>query len=146
MFHLQQNFVPRHFFFFDPHQNFLDLRDPRDPCQNLTHATHEPMNPPYPRHLRYLADSKINVNRNDNGLTTVTLRHRYFPWKCLRFLKLVLDSGFQSSLSRQKIFFKVGIVVKLLPQLMSVWCLYYIQDWRFRSSRSKGSYKKKVFL
>ena len=38
---------------------------------------------------------KIIVNRKDKGLTRKELRHRYLPYNCPRFLKVILDGVFQ---------------------------------------------------
>ena len=39
--------------------------------------------------------SKIAVNRKEKGLARKKLRHRYFPWKLSRDLKVILDGVFQ---------------------------------------------------
>ena len=45
---------------------------------------------------------KITVNRKDKALTKMELRHRYFPWKLLRFLKVILNGVFQKFISTDK--------------------------------------------
>ena len=48
--------------------------------------------------------NKVTVNSKKNGLNMAKLRHRYFPWKFLRFLQLFLDGGFQTFLNMQNYF------------------------------------------
>ena len=109
-------------------------------------------------HLRWLLPiisfriiSKITVNRRKNGLRIIKLCRKYFPCDFLRFWYVFLNSGFQSYLNRQN-HLQSWYEVTLLPQLVSLWCIYWdiwawytlieeseIVDWR--SSIKKGVLK-----
>ena len=51
--------------------------------------------------------SKATVNRKVKGVTEMELRHRYLPWKFLRFLKVILNSDFQKFISTDKQIFNI---------------------------------------
>ena len=38
---------------------------------------------------------KITVSRKDKALNKLELRHRYVPWKLLRFLTVIFNGAFQ---------------------------------------------------
>ena len=89
--------------FLNLHQNFVDPSDPHHLYQSLTIATHERTNTTCATHAIY-DTRKINVNRNNNGLTTTEAHHRYSYSTYSRFWELALDGGFKIYLKRKEPF------------------------------------------
>ena len=92
--------------------------------------------------------SKITVNLILNGSTITKLHHRF-----RRFWKVFLEGGFQSFLTMQN-HFRFDVKPLILPQLISLWCLYYNILTRFyllyvleeSEVVARKSSLKKVFL
>ena len=51
---------------------------------------------------------KITVNRKDKALTKMELRHRYVPWKLLRFLTVIFNGVFQKFISTDRQIFNIS--------------------------------------
>ena len=51
---------------------------------------------------------KITVNRKDKALAKMELRHRYVPWKLLRFLAVIFDGVFQKLISADRQIFNIS--------------------------------------
>ena len=51
---------------------------------------------------------KITVNRKDKALTLMELRHRYVPWKLLRFLTVIFNGVFQKFISTDRQIFNIS--------------------------------------
>ena len=51
---------------------------------------------------------KITVNRKDKALIKMELRHRYVPWKLLRFLTVIFSDVFQKFISTARQIFNIS--------------------------------------
>ena len=51
---------------------------------------------------------EITVNRKDKALTKMELRHRYVPWKLLRFLTVIFNGVFQKFISTDRQIFNIS--------------------------------------
>ena len=88
--------------------------------------------------------SKITVTRKNKGLTRTELRHRYFPWKLPRFLKVILDGVFPKFISLDKKILISNKVtsIALTDAFIIIYCNWDLLHARLNSHCKAWSYKK----
>ena len=81
--------------------------------------------------------SKIIVKRKGKALTKMELRHRYLPWKLLRFLKVFLNGVFQKLFSTDKQIFNIS---------NKVTSIVFMLLWSYTEAATGRVLWEKVFL